>query len=213
MAFPRIVLTLALLCVGGVTVIGAINESTSTSVPDRAASHEDLPEHGQPSVAAPSITSAEDPSTTSAPPPPSPSLVPSPVVRVQAVTETERVPHGVRTVKDPSLAKGKRVVRTRGVDGARTLTYQITIIDGTQTGRKLVRSALTRKPVTEVVAVGTKSTSRCDPNYGGCVPIASDVDCAGGGGNGPAYVTGPVKVIGVDIYDLDRDNDGWGCED
>jgi hypothetical protein len=53
----------------------------------------------------------------------------------------------------------------------------------------------------------------CDPNYSGCVPIASDVDCAGGRGNGPAYVDGPVRVIGTDIYDLDgNDNDGIGCE-
>lgn len=52
----------------------------------------------------------------------------------------------------------------------------------------------------------------CDPNYSGCVPIASDVDCAGGSGNGPAYVSGPVKVIGVDIYKLDHDKDGYGCE-
>jgi len=53
---------------------------------------------------------------------------------------------------------------------------------------------------------------QCDPNYSGCVPIASDVDCAGGSGDGPAYVKGPVKVIGKDIYRLDRDGDGIGCE-
>jgi hypothetical protein len=54
----------------------------------------------------------------------------------------------------------------------------------------------------------------CDPNYSGaCVPIASDVDCAGGSGNGPAYVQGPVRVGGSDIYGLDgNDNDGIGCE-
>ena len=52
----------------------------------------------------------------------------------------------------------------------------------------------------------------CDPNYSGCVPIASDVDCAGGSGNGPAYVSGPVQVIGRDIYGLDADHDGIGCE-
>lgn len=52
----------------------------------------------------------------------------------------------------------------------------------------------------------------CDPNYSGCVPVASDVDCAGGSGNGPAYVRGPVRVTGSDIYDLDRDNDGVACE-
>jgi hypothetical protein len=61
-------------------------------------------------------------------------------------------------------------------------------------------------------AAPTTAAPSCDPNYSGCVPIASDVDCAGGSGNGPAYVQGPVQVIGVDIYDLDRDNDGIGCE-
>jgi hypothetical protein len=53
---------------------------------------------------------------------------------------------------------------------------------------------------------------QCDPNYTGCVPIASDVDCAGGTGNGPAYVKGPVQVIGNDIYELDKDHDGTACE-
>jgi endonuclease YncB( thermonuclease family) len=51
----------------------------------------------------------------------------------------------------------------------------------------------------------------CDPNYTGCVPIDSDVDCAGGSGNGPSYVDGPVRIIGTDIYGLDSDGDGVGC--
>ena len=56
------------------------------------------------------------------------------------------------------------------------------------------------------------AAEECDPNYDPCVPIDSDVDCAGGSGNGPSYVRGPVRVIGRDIYGLDRDNDGIGCE-
>ncbi len=53
----------------------------------------------------------------------------------------------------------------------------------------------------------------CDPNYtGACVPIARDVDCAGGNGDGPAYVEGPIYVVGRDIYKLDRDGDGTACE-
>lgn len=65
-----------------------------------------------------------------------------------------------------------------------------------------------------VLFAGTVSAAaqECDPNYTPCVPIASDVDCAGGNGNGPAYVEGPVKVIGKDIYRLDRDGNGIGCE-
>ncbi|MCU1701664.1 MAG: conserved hypothetical secreted protein [Mycobacterium sp.] len=57
-----------------------------------------------------------------------------------------------------------------------------------------------------------KQSSDCDPNYSGCVPVASDVDCAGGSGNGPAYVSGPIKVVGTDIYELDRDGNGTACE-
>jgi hypothetical protein len=54
---------------------------------------------------------------------------------------------------------------------------------------------------------------KCDPNYAdACVPIASDVDCGGGSGNGPAYFYGTARVVGSDIYDLDRDNDGIACE-
>ena len=61
------------------------------------------------------------------------------------------------------------------------------------------------------IPVGSTGSS-CDPNYEPCVPISSDVDCAGGTGNGPAYVRGPVRVVGVDIYGLDRDGNGVGCE-
>ena len=52
----------------------------------------------------------------------------------------------------------------------------------------------------------------CDPNYAPCVPVDADVDCAGGEGNGPSYVAGPVTVLGDDPYELDRNGDGVGCE-
>jgi hypothetical protein len=43
--------------------------------------------------------------------------------------------------------------------------------------------------------------------------MASDVDCAGGTGNGPAYVSGPVYILDSDPYGLDgSDHDGIGCE-
>lgn len=53
---------------------------------------------------------------------------------------------------------------------------------------------------------------RCHSSYSGCLkPNSGDYDCAGGTGNGPNY-TGSVEVLGPDVFDLDRDNDGWGCE-
>ena len=52
----------------------------------------------------------------------------------------------------------------------------------------------------------------CHPSYSGvCVPITSDVDCAGGSGNGPEY-TDLVTIVGPDEYGLDPDGDGLGCE-
>ena len=53
----------------------------------------------------------------------------------------------------------------------------------------------------------------CHPSYqGACLdPNASDYDCAGGTGDGPFY-TGRVIVVGPDVFGLDRDNDGIGCE-
>lgn len=73
--------------------------------------------------------------------------------------------------------------------------------------------ATTSPPTTAVDVLPLIPAQDCDPNYeGACVPIADDVDCEGGSGNGPAYVRGPVYVVGSDIYDLDRDGDGVGCE-
>lgn len=53
----------------------------------------------------------------------------------------------------------------------------------------------------------------CHPSYvGECVPVGvADVDCRGGSGDGPYYV-GRVTVVGPDVYGLDRDKDGIGCE-
>ncbi|MEU5783593.1 G5 domain-containing protein [Micromonospora lupini] len=204
-------LSLLLLCCAGAAIVGALNGEPE---PKRTGTAAEQPQ--QPIVAAPAEPTQEAPAQAQSPegvPSPTPSsAAPSPVVRVTTVTERAAIRHGERTVKDASLAEGKRVVRTRGVDGVRTLTYRVTTTDGVQTGKKLVTSTVTKKPVTEVVAVGTKKKSNCDPNYSPCVPIASDVDCLPGSGNGPAYVRGTVKVIGDDIYDLDRDNDGYGCD-
>jgi hypothetical protein len=61
----------------------------------------------------------------------------------------------------------------------------------------------------------TAPPRNCDPSYPDvCLdPNASDYDCAGGSGNGPKYVEGPIQVRPPDPFDLDRDGDGVGCED
>ncbi len=140
-----------------------------------------------------------------------------PTTQKKIVVETRKIPFKQITVKDSSLEKGRTLVTTRGVKGTKRLTYEVTLTNGVQTDKRLLREVVVTRPIDQVTAVGTKveatPAGQCDPNYSGaCVPIASDVDCAGGSGNGPAYVEGPVKVVGTDIYDLDRDGNGIGCE-
>ncbi len=145
-----------------------------------------------------------------------------PVTTYKDVAETAAIPFEKTTAESSLYDKGTTQVTTPGVDGEKTLTYKVTYVDGVETARELLKEEISKAPVSEVTSVGTyvkpvapkkQVSSNCDPNYSGaCVPIASDVDCAGGSGNGPAYVSGPVRVIGIDIYDLDRDGNGLGCE-
>lgn len=51
----------------------------------------------------------------------------------------------------------------------------------------------------------------CHPSYDPCVPSAADADCLGSTGDGPAYAD-QVTVVGPDVYGLDIDGDGIGCE-
>lgn len=65
-------------------------------------------------------------------------------------------------------------------------------------------------------AVGAPSAvakKKCHKSYkGACLkPNASDYDCRGGSGDGP-YYTGVVRIVGPDVFRLDADGDGYGCE-
>jgi resuscitation-promoting factor RpfB len=191
-----IVVTLAL---GGLLTLGACG--ADVTAPETA------------STASAVAPSSEVSTSTEPTPSDSASATATPVVEKSTVTERRAIPFGARRVRDATLAEGTTTVRTRGRTGIKTLVYEVTETDGVRTAKKLLRQTVTRRPVTRVVAVGTKQARQCDPNYSGaCVPVASDVDCAGGSGNGPAYVQGPVRVVGDDIYDLDRDGDGTACD-
>lgn len=164
-------------------------------------------------------TSGAEPATptvvASAPASPSasPTQAAAPEVKKRTITERRSIPFRTRRISDPALAKGKTRVTSRGARGVRIVVFRVTLTNGVQTGKRLVRKEIIRAPVARVIAVGTKQARQCDPNYAGaCVPISSDVDCAGGSGNGPAYVQGPVRVVGTDIYGLDADGDGIGCD-
>jgi uncharacterized protein YabE (DUF348 family) len=77
-------------------------------------------------------------------------------VEVKSRTRSEVVAFTTTQKNDPSLWKGESTVLTAGQDGRAKRTYRITVVNGevesrVQTGEKLVR-----KPVTQVIRVGTK---------------------------------------------------------
>jgi len=74
-------------------------------------------------------------------------------------------------------------------------------------------SARPGRTVLLVVAKQAPPTPSGDcQGYSPCILPGPDVDCAGGSGDGPRYVSGPVQVNGSDPYGLDSDGDGIGCE-
>ncbi|KRE43970.1 resuscitation-promoting factor [Knoellia sp. Soil729] len=78
-------------------------------------------------------------------------------VVLKNVTSKVAVPHASTTKKDASLYTGTRKVLTEGRDGSKTVTVRRTITDGKVTATKALSSKVTKAPVTEVVAVGTKA--------------------------------------------------------
>jgi len=159
-------------------------------------------------------------------PSPSPTPTPVPTTFDEVHVDTE-IPFERATVDDPSVPEGTTAVTTAGVAGTLRTTHVVTYVDGAEVSREKVRESVTVAPVTEVTTRGTLKPppapkpvplvqtggNGCDPNYAdACVPIASDVDCAGGSGNGPAYLSGSARVVGTDIYDLDRDKNGIACD-
>ena len=126
--------------------------------------------------------------------------------------------------EDSNSDVGTSAITTVGVNGEKTTTYLVKSVDGVEVSREISREEVTLQPTAEVTSNGSRqpapppapappSESNCDSNYADvCVPIASDVDCSGGSGNGPAYVDGPLRVVGTDVYDLDRDGDGIACD-
>jgi hypothetical protein len=107
-------------------------------------------------------------------------------------------------------ARNRRVARlvTVGLLGAALAMFGFIGTVGAGPPPPEETTATTDEPTAE-----PQQASDCNPNYTPCVPNDTvDVDCLGGSGDGPSFVEGQVQVIGEDVYDLDADENGVGCE-
>ncbi len=165
-------------------------------------------------------TAATAAPTTSAPP---------------ASTTTAAPPTTVQTATVPRLVgmktgQAKTVLARRGLDW--TIKYKSTsrfasgtvISQSSNAGAEVrpgasialvIAKAPPPPPTTAPPPPTTAAPRNCDPAYPDvCLHQGiGDYDCAGGSGNGPNYVEGPIRVLPPDPFDLDgNDNDGIGCE-
>ena len=75
---------------------------------------------------------------------------------------TEPVPFEIVNQADPTLAKGQTKVLTAGQNGERTILTEVSVVDG-QEVRRVVESKLTKEPVSQIIAIGTKEEIQPSP--------------------------------------------------
>ena len=80
------------------------------------------------------------------------------VVRVEEKIEvlTEDIDYTIEKKNSNTLAKGKELVETKGVEGKLQENYKVVYENGIEINRELTNSSVIQQPVTKVVLVGTK---------------------------------------------------------
>ena len=81
-----------------------------------------------------------------------------PKVEHQEITTTEEIPYPSRTENNAALPEGTRNVKQAGVNGEKTITWDITLTNGKETARTKKSEKVTKEPVEEIIEVGTKKT-------------------------------------------------------
>ncbi len=135
------------------------------------------------------------------------------------VRVTKPIPFATRTIETSDLLEGERELQQAGQAGVRVRVVRVTSKRGKVIDRDLVRTFVAREPIERVVLVGDPSRVsagawwRLRPEL--CRRVCAGCQrrrLCGGSGDGPAYVDGPVQVVGDDIYDLNRDSDDIACD-
>lgn len=77
-------------------------------------------------------------------------------VGLKTITENEVIPFESETREDASLLVGQSRVEVQGVNGERTVIYEVTEKDGVETARRPLETLVTNQPITEVIIRGKK---------------------------------------------------------
>lgn len=81
-------------------------------------------------------------------------------VHMEQATEHEPIPFETEIEYTASMYQGESARRRQGQEGEKELTYKVTYVDGKEESRELVGESVTREPVNEIIAKGTKERRR-----------------------------------------------------
>jgi len=97
------------------------------------------------------------------------------VIRVDAHIETEQrqIPFESRTVRAATVPAGETRLLEPGITGIEELTYRITVEDGVEIERRLVRRVMLEEPRTEVILIGARAELKPMPITGTVAYVAT----------------------------------------
>ncbi len=80
-----------------------------------------------------------------------------PVKRIVTITYEETISYSTEYIDTSSLYKGQKQTKTSGQNGTRSITADVSYVDGVEIGREILSSEVTAQPVNEVILRGTAS--------------------------------------------------------
>lgn len=84
-------------------------------------------------------------------------------MRIEKVTERIPLEPGARRIEDPTMNMSRKVIEETGAPGVQDVTYDVTIVNGVETGRLPVSSVVIAPARDAVVRVGAKPGTEVPP--------------------------------------------------
>lgn len=82
----------------------------------------------------------------------------------QTLTEDKDVPFETERIQDTDREIGYREVKTPGVTGKKTVTYEVEMKNGLEVSRKEIQSVVMKEPVKQVEVIGAKAPPVMNPS-------------------------------------------------
>ena len=114
---------------------------------------ENIPENTEIPVSTPTAEPGETPAPEETPA----AQTHEPVITLEYEDIPEEVGFGTKYIEDTDMYEGDTRVAVKGENGIITHVYEITMVDGVEVSRRLVKTKETKAPVDEVIAYGTIS--------------------------------------------------------